>query len=89
MNIEEVKVELGIGQLSLNEDKNEQGESTGWYSQWFNDDRVRVIMPADAVKAQIAGENPNLGVKAPEVKEGKLGPYTLKTIVAYTADVVL
>tara|TARA_R110000803_G_scaffold194385_3_gene257461 strand:+ start:1282 stop:1551 length:270 start_codon:yes stop_codon:yes gene_type:complete len=89
MNIEEIKGLLGVGQLSLNEDLNEAKESTGWYSQWFNDERVRVIMPADAVNAVMAGDNPNLGLNEPQEKEGPKGKYTLKTIVAYTADVVM
>jgi len=89
MNIEEVKKELGISQLSLNEDLNEEKKSTGWYSQWFNDERVRVIMPAEAVMAVVAGDNPNLGLIDAVEKEGPKGKYTLKTIVAYKADVVM
>ena len=89
MNIEEIKGLLGVGQLSLNEDKNEEEKPTGWYSQWFNDERVRVIMPAEAVHAVMAGDNPNLGLNPSEVKEGPKGKYTLKTIVAYKADVVM
>ncbi|MBV1928166.1 MAG: hypothetical protein KUG81_01465 [Gammaproteobacteria bacterium] len=89
MTIDEIKALLGVSQLSLNEDKNEEEKSTGWFSQWFNDERVRVIMPTEAVMAVQAGDNPNLGLLDPQVKEGPKGKYTLKTIVAYKADVVM
>ena len=90
MNLLEVKSELGLAQLSFNQGKDkDSGESTDWYSHWDNDNRVRIGCHKDTIAKIQAGDNPNLGLTAPEVKTGAKGKYTYRTLVAYSADVVL
>lgn len=89
MNIEEIKQELGLGQLNFNQGKDkDSGENTEWFSHWDNANRVRVGCHKDTI-ALIQTSDPNLGLTKPETKQGKLGPYTYRTLVAYTADVVM
>jgi len=90
MNIIEIKEELGLGQLNFNQGKDkDSGENTDWFSHWDNDNRVRIGCHKDTIAKIQTGESANLGLTKPESKTGAKGPYTYRTLVAYTADVVM
>tara|TARA_R110000803_G_scaffold194385_3_gene257460 strand:+ start:776 stop:1048 length:273 start_codon:yes stop_codon:yes gene_type:complete len=90
MNISEIKEVLGLGQLNFNQGKDkDSGENTDWFSHWDNDNRVRVGCHKDTIAGIQQGQGLNLGLTEPVVKTGKKGKYTYRTLVAYTADVVM
>jgi len=90
MNILEIKSELGLSQLQFNQGKDkDSGANTDWFSHWDNDNRVRIGCHKDTIAGIQSGENLNLGLTPPVTKTGAKGTYTYRTLVAYSADVVL
>lgn len=90
MNLQEIKSELNKQSLNLNYVVTETGEKTAWLKDWNNTDRIAVLMHKDVLTAIKADPTiTSLGINT-QVKQGKQGEYTAKTICVYTpADEVL
>ena len=83
-NLAEIKKELGVETINLNQVVTEKGEKTDWFKQWNNDNRVAILIHKDTLAKVKA--NPgitSLGINT-QMKEAEKGSYTAKTIVLYT-----
>jgi len=84
MNLSEVKRDLGVETIGLNQVKTEAGEPTDWMKHWDNSNRVAILVHKDTL-ARIKADPKisSLGINV-QKKEGKQGEYTAKTICIYT-----
>lgn len=90
MNLNEVKVDLGVETLNLFQVVTEAGEKTSWYKDWNNNARIAILIHQNALDTIKANKSiSNLGINT-QVKQGSKGEYTAHTICIYKeADEVL
>ena len=82
-NLAEIKMELGVQSISLNQVVTETGEKTAWYKHWDNDNRVAILVHQDTLSKIKADASLNtLGINT-QTKQGAQGEYTAKTICIY------
>lgn len=84
MNLNEVKVELGVQTINLNRVVTEAKEETSWFKAWDNTNRVAILVHEETLTKIKADKTlSNLGINT-QVKQGAKGEYTAKTICIYT-----
>ena len=90
MNLNEVKVALGVESISLNKVVTADNVETAWFKAWDNTNRIAILMHKDTLATIKANKAiVNLGINT-QVKQGAKGEYTAKTICIYTpADEIL
>ena len=83
----DIKATLGLTNITVEEQSNQEGVKTGWHTNWDNDTRTRIAIHKDTLAHVKANPQANdLGLQKKKlVSEASGTPYTLYIIVKYTA----
>lgn len=84
MNIQEIKLELGIATLNLNIANDKDNKPTPWFRHWDNDNRVAVSIHKETfTKIKADPTISTIGLQT-ETREGSKGEYISHRIVIFT-----
>lgn len=68
MNLDEIKLTLGVSVLNLKQSEDESGQFTDWFKSWNNATRTRIIAHRDV--CNVLGSSSNLEVRT----SNRVGP---------------